>query len=50
MVLDHCIKSVVTREAATDTMERTHRWALRSLEAHGKGDGESAQSLFGIVQ
>lgn len=27
-------------------MERTHRWAERSLEAHGRSD----QALFGIVQ
>ncbi|MFO7583639.1 MAG: tRNA guanosine(34) transglycosylase Tgt, partial [Anaerolineales bacterium] len=27
-------------------MERTHRWALRSLNAHGRND----QALFGIVQ
>jgi len=34
------------REVVEDAMERTHRWAARSLEAHTRSD----QALFGIVQ
>ncbi|MBL8952568.1 MAG: tRNA guanosine(34) transglycosylase Tgt [Myxococcaceae bacterium] len=49
MVLDVCIDSTSSLEATQDAMERTHRWALRSLEAHRKKPG-STQSLFAIVQ
>jgi queuine tRNA-ribosyltransferase len=34
------------RAVVADATERTHRWAERSLEAHGRPD----QALFGIVQ
>jgi queuine tRNA-ribosyltransferase len=46
MPLDHCIASTSPRAEAEAAMERTHRWALRSLEARG----DSPQALFGIVQ
>ena len=46
MVLDECVPSTVDFARARDAMERTHRWARRSLVARG----ESSQSLFGIVQ
>jgi queuine tRNA-ribosyltransferase len=46
MVLDECIDSTSPRDEAIRAMERTHRWARRSLEA--RGDHPSA--LFGIVQ
>jgi len=46
MVLDECIDSTSPKERATAAMERTHRWAKRSLEA--RGDHKAA--LFGIVQ
>ncbi len=35
-----------SRTLVTDAMERTHRWAERSLAAHGRPD----QAIFGIVQ
>ncbi len=35
-----------TRETVAEAMERTHRWAERSLAAHKRPD----QALFGIVQ
>jgi queuine tRNA-ribosyltransferase len=35
-----------SREEVARAMERTHRWAERSLAAHGRPD----QALFGIVQ
>jgi queuine tRNA-ribosyltransferase len=46
MVLDECVPSTVDHARAKDAMERTHRWAARSLAARG----DSPQSLFGIVQ
>ena len=33
-----------------DTMERTHRWAERSLTAHKEAGKHGPQALFGIVQ
>src|SRR5438552_1472550 len=39
------VKSVTPADVA-DAMERTHRWAERSLSAHTRSD----QALFGIVQ
>jgi queuine tRNA-ribosyltransferase len=31
-------------------MDRTHRWAARSLSRHNELDTENAQALFGVVQ
>src|SRR6185369_58031 len=45
MVLDECIDSTADEPVARAAMERTHRWALRSLAA--RTDAE--QALFGIV-
>jgi queuine tRNA-ribosyltransferase len=46
MVLDQCIDATSPLAVARDAMERTHRWAARSLAARG----DSAQALFAIVQ
>jgi len=46
MVLDQCIPSTAPYAQAEAAMELTHRWAKRSLIAHG----DSPQALFGIVQ
>jgi queuine tRNA-ribosyltransferase len=46
MVLDECIDSTSPLERARDAMERTHRWARRSLAARG----DSPNALFAIVQ
>lgn len=46
MVLDECIDSTSPKARAAEAMDRTHRWARRSLEA--RGDHKAA--LFGIVQ
>ncbi len=46
MVLDECIDSTADEAATTAAMERTHRWALRSLAART----DATQALFGIVQ
>lgn len=46
MVLDHCISSTAEISALREALERTTRWAKRSLAARG----DSPQALFGIVQ
>ena len=46
MVLDHCISSTSDETALREALERTTRWAKRSLEARQ----DSPQALFGIVQ
>ena len=46
MVLDVCLPSTAPDAAMREAMDRTHRWALRSLAARGGRD----QALFAIVQ
>jgi len=46
MVLDVCVDSRSDAETTRAAMERTHRWALRSLAARTN----PAQALFAIVQ
>ncbi len=46
MVLDVCIDSTAPRAQVRAAMERTHRWALRSLSART----DPGQLLFAIVQ
>jgi queuine tRNA-ribosyltransferase len=46
MVLDVCLDSRSDEAAMRDAMERTHRWALRSLAARE----DEGQALFAIVQ
>jgi queuine tRNA-ribosyltransferase len=46
MVLDVCVDSTSDEETTRAAMERTHRWALRSLRARTN----PAQALFAIVQ
>jgi queuine tRNA-ribosyltransferase len=48
MVLDVCIDSRSDEAATKDAMERTHRWAIRSLYARNAKD--TGQALFAIVQ
>lgn len=45
---DECTSPNASREYQKEAMERTHRWAERSLEKHKILGGE--QSLYGIVQ
>jgi queuine tRNA-ribosyltransferase len=45
MAFDECPPNPCTYEQARAAMERTHRWAVRCLEAH-----DTPQALFGIVQ
>jgi queuine tRNA-ribosyltransferase len=46
MVLDQCVPSTSEKNVAIEAMNRTHRWAARSLKARG----DSPQSMFAIVQ
>jgi queuine tRNA-ribosyltransferase len=46
VAFDQPVSPSSPREVVADATERTHRWAERSLEAHGRAD----QALFGIVQ
>jgi queuine tRNA-ribosyltransferase len=46
MAMDECIASTGDHATAAAAMERTHRWAERSLRARG----DAAPALFGIVQ
>jgi queuine tRNA-ribosyltransferase len=46
MVLDECVPSNADEPAVRAAMERTHRWALRSLAARTNPE----QALFAIVQ
>ena len=48
MVLDVCIDSTTDEPGTRAAMERTHRWALRSLAA--KNAVDTGQALFAIVQ
>ncbi len=46
MAMDECIPSTSDHATAAAAMQRTHRWAVRSLSARG----DAPQALFGIVQ
>src|SRR5439155_7937536 len=46
MAFDQLVDPGLATTAVADAMERTHRWAERSLAAHTRVD----QALFGIVQ
>jgi queuine tRNA-ribosyltransferase len=48
MVLDVCIDSTSDEATTAEAMERTHRWALRSLAA--RDAVPTGQALFAIVQ
>ena len=46
MALDQLVDPGLPRADVADAMDRTHRWAERSLAARGRAD----QAVFGIVQ
>ena len=48
MVLDVCVPSTSGEPETREAMERTHRWALRSLAARDAKD--TGQAVFAIVQ
>lgn len=48
---DECTSPTDPYEYQREAMERTHRWALRSLKAHRQNlSASQTQSIFGIVQ
>jgi queuine tRNA-ribosyltransferase len=48
---DECTAPTASYEYQKEAMERTHRWADRSLRAHRQNiEARSRQALFGIVQ
>lgn len=52
MAFDECTRDTASYDTAVAAMERTHRWAKRSLEAHLADPAPHGyrQFLFGIVQ
>ncbi len=46
LCLDECVAYGEPEEKVRSAMERTHRWATRSLEVHRSG----GQALFGVLQ
>lgn len=49
LVLDECTPFHIDRDYTARSMERSHRWELRSLKEFQKGD-DGSQALYGIVQ
>ena len=48
---DECTSPAAPYEYQKEAMERTHRWAQRSLDAHHKNkEAAGKQGLFGVVQ
>ena len=47
---DECTSPTEPYEYQKEAMDRTHRWALRSLKAHRQNLSAKDQSIFGIVQ
>ncbi|MBI2037466.1 MAG: tRNA guanosine(34) transglycosylase Tgt [Candidatus Magasanikbacteria bacterium] len=54
MAFDECTPDSVEEKYAREAMERTHRWAKRSLDEHQKLSAQNTrdykQFLFGIIQ
>ncbi len=49
-VFDECTLPTAPYEYQKEAMERTHRWAVRSLAEHKQAGKQNTQALFGIVQ
>lgn len=47
---DECTSPMAPHDYQQKAMDRTHRWAMRSLVAHNLLDQEKKQALFGVVQ
>lgn len=50
---DECVSPEVSYEYQKEALERTHRWAARSLKRHHEleaANNKNSQSLFGVVQ
>ena len=49
VVLDECTPFNVDKQYTADSMRRSHRWALRSLQEFVRGN-RGTQALYGIIQ
>lgn len=47
---DECTSPMDPHDYQKQAMDRTHRWALRSLNRHNELDTEKVQALLGVVQ
>ena len=47
---DECTSPLADYDYQREAMERTHRWAERSLKRHNELDIDNVQALFGVVQ
>jgi len=47
---DECTSPLASYKYQKEAMDRTHRWAKRSLDRHNELDVENKQALFGVVQ
>ncbi len=47
---DECTSPIAPHDYQKQAMDRTHRWAMRSLIAHNELDPDNKQALFGVVQ
>lgn len=47
---DECTSPLADHDYQKEAMDRTHRWAQRSLARHEQLDPENVQALFGVVQ
>lgn len=47
---DECTEPEAPKEYQKEALDRTHRWAKRSLDRHEALDTEKKQALFGVVQ
>jgi queuine tRNA-ribosyltransferase len=47
---DECTSPLADKQYQKEAMDRTHRWALRSLRRHTELDPENKQALFAVVQ
>lgn len=47
---DECTSPIAPLDYQKQAMDRTHRWAMRSLVAHNELDPEKKQAIFGVVQ
>lgn len=52
MAFDECTPDAADHNYATEALERTHRWAKQSIDAHKKQTDRHgyAQKMFGIIQ
>lgn len=47
---DECTSPLADHNYQREAMERTHRWAERSLKRHNELDSNNVQAVFGVVQ